>query len=29
MGSSIYQLDIPEAYLNLHFPILTTAGLLI
>jgi len=27
MGSSIYQPDIPEAYLNLHFPLFTTGGL--
>ena len=27
MGTSLYQPDIPEAYLNLHFPILTEGGL--
>jgi Putative beta-barrel porin-2, OmpL-like. bbp2 len=27
MASSIYQPDIPEAYLNLHFPIVTEGGL--
>lgn len=27
MGSSIYQPDIPEAYLNLHFPVITEGGL--
>ena len=27
MGTSLYQPDIPEAYLNLHFPTLTEGGL--
>ncbi|HEY2712343.1 MAG TPA: porin [Chthoniobacterales bacterium] len=27
MGSSLYQPDIPEAYLNLHFPVITEGGL--
>ena len=27
MGTSLYQPDIPEAYFNLHFPILTEGGL--
>ncbi len=27
MGTSIYQPDIPEAYLNLHFPVVTQGGL--
>ena len=27
MGTSLYQPDIPEAYLNLHFPILTDGGI--
>ena len=27
MGTSLYQPDIPEAYLNLHFPVITEGGL--